>query len=1015
MLAYNRFSLKIASRTRHVAKTHARHAHARSGRVVIGVRREDPQRIWERRCPLTPEAVERLVHDGFDVLVQPCERRIFKTEEFVKAGAKTHGTLAPAHILLGIKETPLDELLTDHVPSSNVARTHMMFSHTHKGQEYNMPLLSRFLGDSSSDAGHRLPTLIDWELLTDVDGKRTVGFGWYAGVAGALEGLISTAHLHLTLGVASPFLGTPRPHTAPLPALLASLKLIGATISSEGTPKSMGPFIVVVTGSGHVSAGALSILRDTLPTQEITVEDLPDLVKSPGMKLSYLRGIYVLHATQDTYLFHRTSGERAVRKTYYADPASYESRFHELIAPYTTLLINGVGWTPSSPRLMTVEQTVSALMRVRSLQEELQAQDLDTSLKLRDVMKGRCLSFADVSCDIGGGLAFLPRSSTLSEPFFSLDLPTAFSGIALPHLGLPSLQIMAVDILPTALPLEASRSFSDKILPYVRSAAGGYDNCFGNSGLRTANIKNATEIQEALERATITSAGFLQKRHQWLQSSVDSFRVSSLHASQSSAYKGTTLASPPKKKILLLGSGMVAGPTVEEICRRTDLELIIGSDDSSRNAFLCRGRTNAHPVFVNISDQEEVSDLVKKADVVISLLPVPLHPVIAELCIENKRHLVTASYISPAMRALNGRAVKSDVLLLNEIGLDPGVDHCSALALLSSIRRDDKKIVSFTSFCGGLPAPECADVPLKYKFSWSPRGVLSAALNDARFLIDGKTVVVAGENLLHASIPNLPVSSVLHFEGLPNRDSLSYSSIYDLCESDGLKSLFRGTIRYPGFSDLLLSFKQLGLLDTHRALRISSYSDLIRASIEDLTDMAITQPASMFSAMSDLIPECDPSELYETLAWLSNIDDAAFPRPPTTATPVIDLFATLLSFKLAYKSQERDLVVLHHEIISTSRNSQVASRDEVHYSSMEVYGTHEHSAMALCVGLPVAMAALRVLDGGYKEVGVHGPNDPAMYDFILNGMKERGLNMCHGTRKYVKGRTVEERLRDNWV
>lgn len=174
------------------------------GRVVLGIRREDPARIWERRCPLTPEAVERLVHeDGVEVLVQPCERRVFKTEEFLKvsktfvlcnsnlishflfrlqAGAKPHDTLAPAHILIGIKETPLNELRTDAVPGANVPRTHLKFSHTHKGQVYNTPLLSRYLSHSKSQTSRvNLPTLIDWELLTDASGKRTVGFGWYAG------------------------------------------------------------------------------------------------------------------------------------------------------------------------------------------------------------------------------------------------------------------------------------------------------------------------------------------------------------------------------------------------------------------------------------------------------------------------------------------------------------------------------------------------------------------------------------------------------------------------------------------------------------------------------------------------------------------------------------------------------------------------------------------------------------------------------------------------------------------
>ncbi|KAF7795096.1 hypothetical protein EIP86_006241 [Pleurotus ostreatoroseus] len=186
--------------------------HSQHGKLTIGIRREDPQRIWERRCPLTPEAVHRLVKDeDVDVLVQPCERRVWRMEELIEAGARPHPTLKPAHIVLGIKETPIPELkaLTDPIPLTGhqdpVARTHLMFSHTHKGQPYNMVLLDQFLSGNNQTR----PRLIDYELLTDEQGKRTVGFGWFAGVAGALESLSALAHALLELGIASPFLVGP--------------------------------------------------------------------------------------------------------------------------------------------------------------------------------------------------------------------------------------------------------------------------------------------------------------------------------------------------------------------------------------------------------------------------------------------------------------------------------------------------------------------------------------------------------------------------------------------------------------------------------------------------------------------------------------------------------------------------------------------------------------------------------------------------------------------------------------
>ena len=197
-------------------------------RLIVGIRKEDPSRIWERRAPLTPDAVHHLVKStGVDVLIQDCERRAIPTSDYVKAGARVHESLDPAHIVLGIKETPINQVLTTPAispwTSKPVPRTHLMFSHTIKGQSYNMQLLSKFLAAPSLPDPRLLPRLIDYELLTDDAGKRTVGFGWFAGgqyyfaistvspvnisvVAGALETLAALSQALLQQGVATPFL-----------------------------------------------------------------------------------------------------------------------------------------------------------------------------------------------------------------------------------------------------------------------------------------------------------------------------------------------------------------------------------------------------------------------------------------------------------------------------------------------------------------------------------------------------------------------------------------------------------------------------------------------------------------------------------------------------------------------------------------------------------------------------------------------------------------------------------------
>jgi len=403
-------------------------------------------------------------------------------------------------------------------------------------------------------------------------------------------------------------------------------------------------------------------------------------------------------------------------------------------------------------------------------------------------------------------------------------------------------------------------------------------------------------------------------------------------------------------------------------------------------------------VLVDVSDFDKVSSLIDRADVVISLLPAPFHPPIAELCIKQGKHMITASYISPAMEDLHSSALEADVLLLNEIGLDPGIDHCSAISLLEKLRADKKKIVSFTSFCGGLPAPESAEnVPLGYKFSWSPRGVLSAALNGAMFKLGGQNWNIHGEKILESKFPHVPVSNVLKFEGIANRNSIPYADTYNLGKVEDLSTILRGTLRYPGFCDLMHAFKAVGLLDTENKIKLESWPSLLSQTLEMRLGTPIRDLASLESALKDLLPSSSSVDsVLEALRFLSL--SSVSPKTPTHSVPVpsalatpIDHFATLLAQRLKYEPHERDLVILSHEIIA---QDPLSSQKEVHSSSLTTYGTSEASAMARCVGLPVALAALYVLDGKVTARGVQGPSaEKNIWAGVLGGLDEVGLGM----------------------
>ncbi|KAI9456540.1 Saccharopine dehydrogenase-domain-containing protein [Lactarius psammicola] len=930
--------------------------------VTIGIRREDPGRKWERRVPLTPDAVAELVsHDKVRVLIQECERRVFPVDEYIRAGAEVHSTLAPAHLVLGIKETPLPSLITSPVPSikhdSLVPRTHMMFSHTIKGQEYNMPLLSRFLagGDKYTDpnltGNGSLPQsearLIDYELLTGADGKRTVAFGWHAGVAGALEALVAMAQKHLERGIASPFLYTPRPHTSSsLDAHRAKLRHVGSQIAEHGTPKSLGPVIFGVTGNGNVTQGILSILSE-LPVVTVNVQDLPTICSDPGTDL---RKIYLVHALPESYI-SRNDGAPYDRSDYYANPHEYRSEFHTKIAPYLTLLLNGVGWNVGFPRLLTTSQLALAK---------------------------RLAAIGDISCDIGGGLEFVSRATTIDAPSFDVNGVT----------------VVAVDILPASLPRDASVHFSERLLRYVRSVVNDY------KGAKDEDV----EASNALKGATIASHGRLEKRHEWLAPKVQAWRAtqesqrhdtSDMHSAVGG--RGRSVAKR-KKRILVFGSGMVAGPAVDELAGRPDVELIVASNSPQEAEHLVATHPNARALLVTMDDQTRVSQLVKESDIVISLLPAPLHPAVAELCIEHKKHMVTASYVSPAMRSLHSRAQSAGIILLNEIGLDPGIDHCSAHALLSRLRAENKRVVGFTSFCGGLPAPEAAEgVPLGYKFSWSPRGVLRAAGEGAKFLLSGQSWEIPGESLLLQHFPDVPLSNILKLEGLANRNSMHYTETYSL-EGEELRTMLRGTLRYPGFASLMHSFGAIGLLESAKTIHLDHWSSLTRLALEQKLGVSVPDrdPLSLSSALASVLPPSRLPALLEALNWLQLVPSAdassgSFVPVPRQALPPADALALHLAHALRYAPRERDLVLLHHEVVARDPSSDT---ERVYTSSLTAYGDTRASAMARTVGLPVAFAALRVLDGSVRATGVCGPTaDEAVWRGVLEGLESKGLGV----------------------
>ena len=286
------------------------------------------------------------------------------------------------------------------------------------------------------------------------------------------------------------------------------------------------------------------------------------------------------------------------------------------------------------------------------------------------------------------------------------------------------------------------------------------------------------------------------------------------------------------KKVLVLGAGLVTGPLVHYLLDQEDFQVKVASRTVEKAQKLVGTAKNGIAERLDVSDEKALEKLISEADLSISLLPYIYHPLVAKLCIKHKKLMVTASYVKDEMKALDEEAKRAGVILLNEIGVDPGIDHMSAMQVINRIRANGGKLVSFSSYCGGLPAPDANDNPYGYKFSWSPRGVILAGKNPARYLKDGEIVDIPGEDLFSHHWP-VKIAGFGELEGYPNRDSLPYIETYGV---KGVKNMFRGTLRYPGWCETMKKIAELGLLDE------AERNDLAGLTFADLTAKLIGGP-----------------------------------------------------------------------------------------------------------------------------------------------------------------------------
>lgn len=431
------------------------------------------------------------------------------------------------------------------------------------------------------------------------------------------------------------------------------------------------------------------------------------------------------------------------------------------------------------------------------------------------------------------------------------------------------------------------------------------------------------------------------------------------------------------RKVLVLGAGFVSRPLVKYLLALRNVKVILADLELEKAQRIINRHPYGQALQLNLQDENVLKNEIKKADIVVSLVPNDFHSMVAKFCVKLKKHMITTSYVSEAMENLDKDAKQAGIILLNEVGLDPGLDHMEAMRIIHEVKRENGNILKFTSFCGGLPAPEANTNPFGYKFSWSPRGVLLASKSSARYLSDEKEIFVSSENLFDdCSI--ISIKGLGEFEGYPNRNSLPYIEIYGIPET---KTMFRGTLRYSGWCKTLKKIIELGLLDeTEKDWSSFSYKDFLRN--------LLGQPAenNLKKALGDRLKINENSDIIQNLEWLGLLSEEKLPVLKGSA---LDILEARMKEKLGYKKGERDMVILQHEIIATYPSGKTQKIISILIDFGIPYGD---SSMARTVGLPAAMSTRLILEGNIQKTGVSIPVFEEIYRPVLRELKEYGIS-----------------------
>ena len=436
------------------------------------------------------------------------------------------------------------------------------------------------------------------------------------------------------------------------------------------------------------------------------------------------------------------------------------------------------------------------------------------------------------------------------------------------------------------------------------------------------------------------------------------------------------------RKILIIGSGKSASYLLKYLLDKANsenLHIIVGDININHAKKLIANHQNAEAILLDVFDETSRISAIQNADIVVSMLPARFHIEVAKDCIKYGKHMVTASYVSKEMQALDEEAKAKDLILMNEIGVDPGIDHMSAMQVLDKIRDKGGDIILFESFTGGLVSPENDTNLWNYKFTWNPRNVVIAGQGGAAKFLQEGTYKYIPYNRLFRRTEFLDVDGFGRFEAYANRDSLKYQSVYGL---NTIKTLYRGTMRRVGFSRAWNIFVSLGMTDDSYTI-----DDSENMSYRDFTNSFLPySPTDSVELKLRHALKIDQDDIVWDKLMELNIFSSKKMVELNKATPA-QILQKILMDSWTLEANDKDMIVMYHKFGYTLNGK----KHQIDATMVTLGKDQTYTAMAKTVGLPVAMATLAILNKKITTPGVQIPITKEVYNPILKELEDFGI------------------------